>query len=201
MRARSFLHRRRFALPALIAALPILLAGVGHAAEHEKGMPQLNPASYASQIFWLAIFFILVFVFLRFVGLPRVMGIIAERGKRIGADIASAEALRAQAREAEQAYEAAMAEAHGKARQLLTETHERNVATLNAQTKSAAASFDAKVDEAVKRIDAARAEALQGIREVARGLAADITVKLSGHAPAADSVARAVEDAAGREAA
>jgi F-type H+-transporting ATPase subunit b len=171
------------------------------AAEEKEGMPQLNPASYASQIFWLAIFFVLVFVFLRFIGLPRVMGIIDERGRRIGGDIASAEALRTQAGEAVKAYEATMAAAHAKARQLLTETHERNVAILNERTRAATTSFDAKVEEAVKRIDAARADALLGIREVSRALASDITVKLVGHAPMADSVARAVDIAAGQEAA
>ena len=42
-----------------------LLAGVSRAAEGEKeGMPQLDPHSYASQLFWLTIFFILVFLFL-----------------------------------------------------------------------------------------------------------------------------------------
>jgi F-type H+-transporting ATPase subunit b len=199
MQARSFILFRGFAAP-VMAVVPTLLAGVSRA-EEKEGMPQLNPSSYPSQIFWLAVFFAAVFVFLRFVGLPRVMGIIEERGKRIGGDIAAAEALRSQAVEAEKTYEGTMAEAHGKARQLLAETHERNVATLAEQTRAAAASFDAKVDEAVKRIDAARVEALHGIREMARGLASDITVKLSGHAPAADSVARAVDMAAGKEAA
>jgi F-type H+-transporting ATPase subunit b len=183
-----------------LAAPAILLAGISRA-EDEKGMPQLKPDSYPSQIFWLAVFFVLVFVFLRFVGIPRLIAILDERGRRIGGDISSAESLRAEADEAEKAYEATMAAAHGKARQLLTETHERNVATLAEETRAAAASFDAKVDEAVKRIDAARAEAMRGIRDVALGLASDITVKLAGHAPPADSVARAVDMAAGQEAA
>jgi F-type H+-transporting ATPase subunit b len=199
MRSRALFHRQAFARLALVAPA-ILFAGISRA-EDEKGMPQLKPDSYPSQIFWLAIFFVLVFVFLRFVGMPRVIAILEERGRRIGGDIASAESLRAEADEAEKAYEATMAEAHGKARQLLTETHERNVATLAGETRAAAASFDAKIDAAVKRIDAARTEALRGIRDVALGLASDITVKLAGHAPPADSVARAVDMAAGQEAA
>jgi F-type H+-transporting ATPase subunit b len=199
MRSRALSKRQAFARLALATPF-ILLAGISRA-DDEKGMPQLKPDSYPSQIFWLAIFFLLIFLFLRFVGMPRVIAILEERGRRIGGDIASAEALRSQAAEAEKAYEATMAEAHGRARQLLTETHERNVATLAEETRAAAASFDAKVDEAVKRIDAARAEAMRGIRDVALGLASDITVKLAGHAPPADSVARAVDMAAGQEAA
>jgi hypothetical protein len=49
----------------------------------------------------------------------------------------------------------------------------------------------------VKRIEADRAQALHGIREVARGLAAEITTKLAGRAPSADRVAFVVDRAAG----
>jgi F-type H+-transporting ATPase subunit b len=184
----------------LAGLMLIPFAGVSRA-EETKGMPQLDPHSYASQIFWLAIFFFSVFLFLRFVGLPRVTAIIEERAKTIGGDLASADGLRAQAAEAEAAYEATMAEAHARARQLLAETHDKNVTRLTEQTKAAALTFDRRIGEAVERIEAARTEALRGIQDVARGLAADITVKLAGHAPSAASVTKAVDAAAGQEAA
>jgi F-type H+-transporting ATPase subunit b len=103
---------------ALVGLMLTLSSGVSLADEEQKGMPQLDPHSYASQLFWLTVFFILVFVFLRFVGLPRVTAIIDERARRIGGDIASAELLKNQAAEAEKTYEATMAAAHGRARQL-----------------------------------------------------------------------------------
>jgi len=182
-----------------ISLMLTLLAGVSRAAESEGGMPQLNPNSYVSQLFWLAVFFLLVFLFLRFVGLPRVTSTIEERSRKIDGDLAAAELLRTQAGEAEKAYEVTMATAHGEARQLLASTHEQNMAVLADRTRAAAAEFDRKVGDAVKRIETARAEALQGIREVAKGLAADITLKLAGSVPAAETVARAVDSAAGQE--
>lgn len=177
-----------------------LVSGVS-LAEETKGMPQLDPQSYASQLFWLAVFFILIFAFLGLVGVPRVTSILKERSGKLDGDIETADRLRSEAAEAEKAYTAAMAAAHGQARQMLAETHEQNVAKLAEQTHAAAAEFDRKVGEAVKRIEAARAAALAGVREVATGLAADITLKLANRAPAAESVARAVERAAGQEAA
>lgn len=175
-----------------------LLAGVSQAAEGEKeGMPQLDPHSYASQLFWLAIFFILVFLFLRFVGLPRVTAIIDERAAKIDGDIAAAELLRAQAGEAEKAYDATMASAHGEARQLLAETYERNKVALAEQTKEATTAADREVAHAVKRIEADRAAALHSIRDVARGLAAEITAKLTGRTPSDDRLTLAVDHAAG----
>ena len=185
----------KFAGP-LLALVP----GVSMA-EEKEGMPQLDPHSYASQLFWLAVFFVLIFAFLRFVGLPRVIAILEDRRHRIGSEIATAEQLRTKATEAQAAYEAAMAKAHGEARQLLSTAHERNIATLTQQTKAATASFDVKVDDAVKRIAEAQAVALQGIHDVARSLASEITVKLSGRSPSAESLTRAIQAAAGQEAA
>ncbi len=196
MLARLYLGR-----PALAGLMLALVPGASWADEEappvKDGMPQLNPHSYASQLFWLTVFFVLVFVFLRFVGLPRVTAIIDERAKRIGGDIASAELLKNQAAEAEKTYEATMAAAHGKARQLLAETQERNSALLAEETKQAAAVAEREIDQAVKRIEADRAQALHGIRELARNLAAEITTKLAGRAPSADRVAFLVDKAAG----
>jgi F-type H+-transporting ATPase subunit b len=176
-----------------------LFTGVARAEEQKGGMPQLDPHSYASQLFWLAIFFVLVFLFLQFIGLPRIRVIIDERAKKIGGDIASAELARRQADEAEKTYQATMAAAHGEARKLLAETQEKNTAILALETKEAVIGFERQIEQAVKGIDAASAEALKGIRDVAVGLARDITVKLAGHAPGADRVALAVDRAVAQE--
>jgi F-type H+-transporting ATPase subunit b len=168
--------------------------------ESQKGMPQLNPDSYVSQVFWLTVFFVLTLAFLRFIGIPRITAVIDARARKIGGDIASAETLRTQAAEAEKTYDATMAEARGKARQLLAETHERNTATLAEETRQAAATTEREVEQAVRGIEDAQERALKSIRDVALGLAAEITQKLSGHAPAADRVAFAVDKAAGEAA-
>jgi F-type H+-transporting ATPase subunit b len=190
---------RRLLTPSLAGLALALVSGASRAQEQKEGMPQLDPHSYASQLFWLAVFFVLIFLFLRFVGLPRVTAIIDERARKIGGDIASAELLRRQADEAEKTYQATMAAAHGEARQLLAETQEKNVAILALETKEAVVGFERQVEQAVRGIDAARAEALKGIRDVALGLATDITVKLAGHAPEADRVALAVDHAVAQE--
>jgi len=177
-----------------------LVSGTSRA-EDVVGLPQLDAHSYASQLFWLAVFFVVVYLFMSQVGIPRVAAIMAARKGQLDGDLGSADRLRTEAAEARAAYEATMAEAHSEARKLLAETHERNLAILAEQTKAAAGEFDRKVGEAVGRIDAASQEALKSIPEVAASLAAEITAKLSGHTPGADAVARAVSRAQGREAA
>jgi F-type H+-transporting ATPase subunit b len=167
-------------------------------AEESGGLPQLKVETYTSQLFWLVVFFIAVYTFMRFVGIPRVVAIMEERRAQVGGDIGAAEKLRLQADEARIAYEATMAEAHAGARRMLVETHERNVAALAERTSEASVGFERQVDQAIRGIEAAQTNALRSIRDVAVGLAADITAKLAGHAPAADRVAHAVDEAAGR---
>jgi len=179
----------------LAGVLLALVPGVS-SAEEKEGMPQLDPHSFASQVFWLAVFFFLVLAFLQFVGLPRIKAILEERRRRVDGDIGSAEQLRGQADEAIRTYETTLADAHGKARKLLAETHEKNLALLAEQTKSATAEFDKRIAEAVGRIEVAQADAMKSVREVAVGLASEITTKVAGLAPGADSVARAIEAAA-----
>jgi F-type H+-transporting ATPase subunit b len=191
--------REKLTRPGLAGLLLTFLPGVGLAAD-SQGLPQLDVNSYAGQLFWLAVFFAIVYGFMRFVGIPRVGALIEARHAQVAGDLGAAERLRLQAAEAQSAYEARMAEAHAQARKLLADTQEQNLATLTSRTRAAADDFDAKVGEAVQRIGLARAEALKGVAEVARGLASQITTKLAGRAPADDSVARAV-DAAAQEAA
>ncbi len=192
--------RRRAAAASATLALLALVPGTSRAAE-AVGLPQLDVNTYAGQLFWLAVYFAIVYLFMRNVGIPRVAAIIEARRARVDADLSDAERLRNRAAEARAAYEATMAEAHATARQLLAQTHEQNLAILTEQTRARAAEYEQRVAEAVKRIEAASAEALKSIPEIAADLASEITAKLSGQAPGADMVARAVSQAAEREAA
>lgn len=192
----------RAALSRLLpAGLPlILVSGVSRAAE-SGGLPQLDVNTYASQLFWLAVFFVVIYVFMRTVGIPRVTAILEERKARIDSDLDEAQRIRRDAEEAMKGYQATLADAHGKARTLLAETHEKNAAALTAQTQAATKEFDRQVAGAIDRIEAARKNALAGLRDVTLGLAAEITTKVAGRAPAPESVARAVDAVANAEAA
>ncbi len=192
---RGSFHRSAIAGCAL--ALLVLSSGTSRAAE-VVGLPQLDVHSYTSQLFWLVVFFVIVYVFMRYVGIPRVAAIVDARKAQVDRDLSTAESLRAQAAAARNAYQVTMAEAHAKARLLLAETHERNQATLVEKTKEATANADRHISQAVKRIEAASHEAFKSIPDMAANLAAEITAKLTGQTPQADVVTHAVTEAVGR---
>ena len=64
-------------------------------------MPQLNPEFFVSQLFWLAVFFSILFIFLWRVSLPRIAVVLEKRQNKIDEDISSAKELQEQAQELE----------------------------------------------------------------------------------------------------
>tara|TARA_Y100001936_G_C15968705_1_gene609826 strand:- start:420 stop:911 length:492 start_codon:yes stop_codon:yes gene_type:complete len=60
-------------------------------------MPQLNPEFFISQLFWLAITFSFLFVFLWRISLPRISTVIEKRQRKIEDNISDAKELQEQA--------------------------------------------------------------------------------------------------------
>ena len=68
-----------------------LTAGTSQPVAGQGGFPPFKTESYPSQIFWLAITFVLLLVFVRTVIVPRIGGTITERKRRIAEELARAE--------------------------------------------------------------------------------------------------------------
>ena len=84
-------------------------------------MPQLDPSVFATQLFWLALTFIPLYLILWKVALPRITDIRAARRERIADDLEKAETLREEAATALAEYEAAFATATARAQTALRE--------------------------------------------------------------------------------
>ena len=64
-------------------------------------MPQLNPEFFVSQLFWLAVFFSFLLIFLWRVSLPRISLVLEKRQRKIDENLLSAKMLQEQAQEIE----------------------------------------------------------------------------------------------------
>ena len=64
-------------------------------------MPQLNPEFFVSQLFWLAVFFTFLLVFLWRVSLPRIATVLEKRQNKIDENLSSAKELQEKAMEIE----------------------------------------------------------------------------------------------------
>ena len=164
----------------------------GHPAEG-GGLPQLNPEFYASQIFWLAIIFGLLFIVLSRVTLPKIASGLAARKSRIDGDLGAAEQSKKDASDALAAYEAALAQARSKALALADENRKRIVGEIDKLKSAADAKAVDAMSKAETRIAAERTRAESSIRSAAAEAAASIVDRLIGAPVSSDEATRAVD--------
>jgi F-type H+-transporting ATPase subunit b len=126
-------------------------------------MPQLDIAAFAPQLVWLAISFVVLYLLMARVALPRITEVLEERHDRIADDLEQAQKLRQERAHAmgTEAREAAAAEAAKRGAEHDARMHET-------------------LAEAEARITAARNEAMGNLREVASEAARAATAKLIG---------------------
>nr|WP_319247886.1 F0F1 ATP synthase subunit B' [uncultured Celeribacter sp.] len=150
----------------------------------EAGMPQLDFATFPNQIFWLLVTLVVIYFVLSKIALPRISTVLAERSGTIMNDISAAEELKLKAKEAEDAYNAALAEAKAEAQRISNETRAAIQADLDAATAKADAEIAAKVAESEKAIAEIREGAMESVKEVAKETAKELVVALGASADA-----------------
>jgi len=143
-------------------------------------MPQLDPATFAPQVIWLAIIFVALYVAMARVGLPLVGGALAARRARIEGDIAKAAQMKEEAEAVIAAYERSLAQARADAQTTIRQTIERFAAASAERQRQLIQSLAAETDAAEARIAAARDQALAGLRDVAIEVARAAALKIAG---------------------
>ena len=137
-------------------------------------MPQLDPASFPSQLFWLAVCFGTMLLVLSVLVLPRITRTLATRQSHIDADLEAAENLRADAQAALAAYDSALLQARNNALALAQDMR----AEIQAETDRQKAELDARLADEAQKADAAlkaaRDTALAGLDAVARDVVSDV---------------------------
>jgi F-type H+-transporting ATPase subunit b len=93
-------------------------------AGHAK-FPPFESEHFPSQLVWLAISFVLLYVLMSRIALPRIGGIMAARNKVISDDLAAAEQLKERSNAANAAYEKALADARSRAQAIAGATREQ----------------------------------------------------------------------------
>ena len=176
----------------LAFAVPSLAAAAEGAKKSESGgMPQLDPSSYASQIFWLAITFILFLLICWKIALPKIGQVLDERRQRIEGDLEEARNLRDEAERVLAEYEAAVAQARADAQAIVRKTANEAQERASREHERLGGQVNGMVGEAEERIDQARVQAIAGVNEVAGELAQTAAAKLLG-----SDISRADADAA-----
>jgi len=160
---------------------------------HSGGFPPFQKDTFASQLVWLAITFVLLYLLISRVAVPRIGGILEAREKRIAGDLAEAQQLKADSEAALAAYEKALADARGRAQAMGAEIRDRLHAEAEENRKGIEGRLNAQLAESEKQIAATKSAAMANVRAIAIDASAAIVQRLIGAAPAPAAVEAAVD--------
>ncbi len=156
---------------------------VAHEVEHatSSGLPQFDPTWFASQVFWLLVSFLLLYVIFAKKTLPNLSSTIDRRRKQIESDVETTQKLTKEAEAIYEAYEENLKDAQLKARAVVINMEN----DLKAQADADHKKFRDKAEETILKteisIEAAKVTALKDIQAIASEIASETVKKLIGH--------------------
>jgi F-type H+-transporting ATPase subunit b len=166
-------------------------AGPGDA-PHPKAFSPLDPATFAPQLFWLALTFGLLYFLVKRLIVPRVGGVMEDRRQRIERDLEKAESLKVETEQALLAYEQALGEARARAGAIGKEMHAGLAAEIEKERAKLDAEIAHKLADAEERMAQSKARAMAGVAEIAGDTAGAIVARLLGKEVSKDEVRRAL---------
>lgn len=180
----KFCSRLALYVPAMLLCTPLCaFAEDGH---HESGgLPQFDPSTYSSQLFWLAVTFALLYVHFSRKTLPEIASVIENRQDRIRSDLEKAERLKGEAEQAQKAYDKLLGDARAEATRLTTGAMTdvktdmaRQLDKFRKKAEDAVAAQERELTDAhariMKEIDGIAAEAASAAAAKIVGIEADI---------------------------
>ena len=158
-------------------------------------MPQFDPYWFASQLMWLGIIFVILYLVMSRLVLPRIGEVLEERSERIADDLDKAGSLKKEAETVIAAYEEALQKARGEASAVLAQAGQEVAEMASRRQAEFAQGLAEKTAAAEQRIAAAKEEAKAQIREIAIGAAGDVVERLTGSAADDSAIAGSVDAA------
>jgi len=162
--------------------------------EHKGGFPPFQSETFASQLVWLVLTFVILYVVMAKVALPRVGSILEARRTRITDDLAEAQRAKDASDAAIATYEKALADARARAQAIAADMRQRQAAQSEETRKALEGKLNSKLAEAEGTIGATKSAAMANVRAIASDAAGAIVQRLTGTAPSAQDLAAAVED-------
>ncbi len=176
--------RRRLVATLALMAL-VLVATVGTAlasgGEHGSGgLPQLNPATFATQWFWLVVSFITLYFMLFGVALPKVEEVLGAREGRISWDITKADEIRNESNAVLAATDRMLERTRAQAQEIISRTSGQGHASGKMLMERFDIELSRRTREAESRILTARNAALGELDRTAVELAQEVATRLAG---------------------
>jgi F-type H+-transporting ATPase subunit b len=162
----------------------------GHAS---GGLPQLNPANFPSQLFWLVVSFITLYFMLFGVALPRVEQVMQARDGRISWDISKADELRNESNALLANVDRLLDRTRAQAQEIVTRTSGEGQAAAKMLMARFESDIERRTRESEQRVLSAKNKALAELGQSAVEITQDLSQRLAGVSIEPSRVAAAVE--------
>jgi F-type H+-transporting ATPase subunit b len=156
-------------------------------------MPQLDISTFPSQLFWLAVTFVVLYILMSRIGLPRLTAAIEARQQQREGDLARATRLKSEAEAANVAFQRTMADARAQAQAAIKETTDQLAAEAAERQRTLAAALAQQIDDAERRIAETKQQALAEVRGIAVDVGRSVVEKLTGSEPDQGHLTAAVD--------
>lgn len=145
----------------------------------DVGFPQLDPSSYPSQLFWLAVTFVVMYVLLSKLALPRVAKVLEVRQSQKDGDLTKAGQLSEEAEKIKVTYEKSLAEARQVAANTLASSRRTIGEKITKEESRFAENSHRRLVAAEQNIARVKAEALISILDISAEVAAAMAHKIA----------------------
>tara|TARA_B100000401_G_scaffold317341_1_gene219289 strand:+ start:254 stop:829 length:576 start_codon:yes stop_codon:yes gene_type:complete len=144
----------------------------------EAGMPQLDPEYWASQIFWLIIVFLSIYLLIAKIFIPKIKGSIDMRQDKIRKDLEEAKIFKENAEKKMISYKKLIETANTDARKVISESRQKLNEDLRVKKEEVQKKIDQEIMSAEKEIQKFKAEVTGKVNiiseEIVSGLIKDI---------------------------
>lgn len=151
----------------------------GQAEENKGGFPQLDVSTYASQVFWLVVSFLALYVLMARFALPRVTEVLDMRQTQKNGNLDRAAQLQEEADKIQAAVDGILSTAQDNAQAALSKAEETVSDRMSRDSVSFAEQARKRIVTVEENIAKAKAEALTSLADIAAEVAADIVSKVA----------------------
>jgi F-type H+-transporting ATPase subunit b len=155
-------------------------------------MPQFDPTFYTTQLFWLFVAFVFLYVLMATLAMPKIGAVLEERQRKIDDNLDKAAQLKTEAEAAIAVYEKALAESRAQAQQILRASGDALAKRADERQRKLGERLAKQIKVGEARIAHAKEQALAEVREVAVDVAKTAVAKLTGIVPDDATVVAAV---------
>ena len=159
-----------------------------------RGMPQLNPEFWVSQIFWLSLTFGILYIVLSKITLPKISANLELRKSQIQENIEAAEKQKESSVTKLKEYDEIILKSKLEAKNIFKNAREKAIKDINSKKETLDKQIDEEIIVAEKEIEIMRNSASEKINKIAIETSTDLVKKLIGAEVNSSSISAIVNE-------